>query len=103
MLLKLSSSVYLATHCSQVIWSLLIGYCVAAIATHSGERFVTSDKIDSAPKITFLWTETFPLGIDGPTILPMLIAVVVTTVESIGDITASENASNLNTEVRASL
>lgn len=58
-------------------------------------------RIDAAPGITFLWVETFNLGVHGPTFLPCLIAVVVTTVESIGDITATEVASKLPTEVAA--
>ena len=82
-----------------MIWALLIGYGLAAIPTHEGNHYVNTDRIDAAPGITFLWTETFPLGFHGPSVLPLLIAVIVTTVESIGDITATEVASNLDTEV----
>lgn len=46
--------------------------------------------IENAPGITFIWTRTFKLGIYGPMVLPSLIAYVITTVETIGDITATE-------------
>lgn len=67
----------------QVIIGLLVGYIIAAIAPLDGKQFVTSDKLDAAPGITFLWVETFPLGFYGPGILPLLIAFVVTTVCSL--------------------
>lgn len=34
-------------------------------------------QIDSADAITFLWTTTFPLGVYGPLVLPMLIVFVM--------------------------
>ena len=82
-----------------MIWALLLGYAFAAIPTHEGNHYVNTAGIDSAPGITFLWTETWPLGFHGPSVLPTLIAVIVTTMESIGDITATAVASNLDTEV----
>ena len=58
-------------------------------------KYVNNDKIASAPGITFLWVHTFPLSIYVPAILPTLIAFVITTVESIGDIAASAEASRV--------
>lgn len=84
----------------QVIIGLLVGYVIASIAKKDGMSYVTSDKIAAAPAITFLWVETFPIGFYGPGLLPMLIAFVVSTVESIGDITATAEASGLRTDVR---
>lgn len=51
--------------------------------------------MDSAPVVTFLWTTTFPLKIYWPLIIPTIIAYVITAVESIGDISATEEASGL--------
>eukprot|EP00892_Ulva_mutabilis_P007205 jgi/Ulvmu1/4857/UM020_0143.1 len=82
----------------QVVIGLLVGYIIAAIAPLDGKHFVTSEKLDDAPGITFLFVETFPLGIYGPGVLPLLIAFIVTTVESIGDITATADASQLPIE-----
>ena len=50
---------------------------------------------DRAPWGTFLWVETFPIGFAPEALLPVLIGFVVSTVESIGDIKASCDASRL--------
>lgn len=84
----------------QVILGLLVGYIIAAASKKDGLSYVTSDKISAAPAATFLWVETFNLGFYAPGLLPLLIAFVVTTVESIGDITATAEASRLPTDVR---
>ena len=85
----------------QVIIGLLVGVIIAAIAGASGPSYVTGDKIAAAPAATFLWVETFPIGFYAPALLPLAIAFIVTTVESIGDVTATIEASNLPVEVRA--
>jgi len=36
-------------------------------------KFVTSDNIATADAITFLWTETFPLGFYAPAVVPPLV------------------------------
>lgn len=87
---------------SNVILALLFGYLVAGLSSYNnnGESldYVTQDIIESAPAITFLWVQTFPIGIYEPVILPMLIAFIVTTVETIGDIGATYEASELPLE-----
>lgn len=40
--------------------------------------------------------ETFPISVHGPAIIPMLFAFVVTAMETMGDVTATEHASRLN-------
>lgn len=63
-------------------------------------------KITEADAFTFLWTETFPLGLYGPAVIPLLIAYLVTTVETVGDISAVYEVSDLDTtslEYRESL
>jgi len=61
-------------------------------------KYVNSAKIASAPAITFLWVKTFPLSVYVPAIIPTLIAFVITTVESIGDISASAEASRVEND-----
>ena len=80
---------------TMVIWGLLGGYAIAALASHEGDRFVTRDRMKNSDVFTFLWVETFPIGIHGPAIIPMLFAFVVTAMETMGDVTATEHASRL--------
>ncbi|CAB9523846.1 Putative purine permease C1399.01c [Seminavis robusta] len=80
---------------TMVIWGLLGGYAIAAMASHEGDRFVTTDRMKSSDAFTFLWVETFPIGVHGPAIIPMLFAFLVTAMETFGDITATEHASRL--------
>lgn len=44
------------------------------------------------------WVETFPIGFYAPAVIPLLIAYLVTTVETIGDITAVYEVSELDTD-----
>jgi uric acid-xanthine permease len=80
---------------TMVIWGLLGGYAISAIATYEGQRFVTGDRMKNSEVFTFLWVETFPIGIHPPAIIPMLFAFVVTAMETFGDVTATEHASRL--------
>jgi len=48
--------------------------------------------------LTFLWAHTFPISFYAPAFLPVLICYLITTVESVGDVTASCEASRLPTE-----
>lgn len=81
-----------------VIIGLAVGYIVAAATSVDGNRYVTSEKFDQAKVATFLWVDTFPLGFYWPAIIPLGIAYVVTTVESIGDISATMEASQMDIE-----
>lgn len=84
-----------------VVLALLFGYFVAGISRYDsgGEslKYVLSDKIVNAEPFTFLWVETFPLGFYAPAVIPLLIAYLVTTVETVGDITAVFEVSELDT------
>eukprot|EP00884_Botryococcus_braunii_P021004 jgi/Botrbrau1/7588/Bobra.0159s0037.1 len=82
---------------AQVIVGLLVGYVVASIVKIDGKSFINFTKISQAPVVTFLWVKTFPISVYGPAILPFLIGFVVTSVECVGDITATEEASDLPT------
>jgi uric acid-xanthine permease len=78
-----------------VVLGLLFGCLISGVTTYNGKSFWNTTVMDSAPVVTFLWTETFPLTLYGPIVIPAIIAYVVTAVESIGDITATEEASEL--------
>jgi uracil-xanthine permease len=80
-----------------VILALLFGYMVAGV---SEDKFVDQDNIALAEPITFLWVHTFPISFYGPAVIPLLVAYLVTTVETIGDITAVYEASHLSTETK---
>ncbi|GAB4815854.1 hypothetical protein N2152v2_002900 [Parachlorella kessleri] len=83
-------------NCS-VIVALLFGYFLAAVTRHDGKAFVTTQAMDAAPGITFLWTTTFPLSLYGAAVIPMCIVFTITSIETVGDVTATEEASFLNT------
>ena len=80
---------------TMVIWGLLGGYAIAALASHEGDSYVVSTRMRESDVFTFLWVETFPIGIHTPAIIPMLFAFVVTAMETMGDVTATEHASRL--------
>ena len=94
--------VYLLAARSQVIIGLFAGCVIAAIAGAAGSqgKYLTADKISSAPSITFLWVHTFPIGFYAPSLLPLLIGFIVTTVEAIGDVTATCKASELEEDLK---
>ncbi len=56
---------------------------------------VTWTDIENAPVVTFLWVHTFPLGFYAPAVLPLLIVFCITSIETIGDVTATAEASKL--------
>eukprot|EP00929_Paragymnodinium_shiwhaense_P059043 TRINITY_DN2955_c0_g1_i11.p1 TRINITY_DN2955_c0_g1~~TRINITY_DN2955_c0_g1_i11.p1 ORF type:complete len:433 (+),score=66.68 TRINITY_DN2955_c0_g1_i11:1829-3127(+) len=81
-----------------VIIALLFGYLVAGVSSYDGLDYVIpigeeGSKIDAAEWLTFLWVKNFKLGIYAPAFLPCLVAFIVTTLETIGDITATYDAS----------
>ena len=49
----------------------------------------------AAESITFLWVFTYPLTVYAPLILPSILAFIVTTVETIGDVTTTAEVSKL--------
>lgn len=55
-------------------------------------------EIDEAPVITFLWTRTFKLSVDGSLILPLLIMFICQGVSTMPDILATAEVSGLEVE-----
>lgn len=49
----------------------------------------------SSDAFTFLWVKMFPISVHGPAIILMLFAFMVTAMETMGDVTATEHASRL--------
>lgn len=95
-ILELFGSVFMK-NCNVII-ALLIGYAVAAIGRFpGGERYVTADNIIAAAPVTFVWVETFPLSFYAPAVVPLIVAYLVTTVETVGDLSATFEASQLET------
>ncbi|KAI2904850.1 hypothetical protein CBS147343_10936 [Aspergillus niger] len=78
--------------CSVVV-GLLIG-CIVAAACGYFDR----SGIDAAPVASFIWVKTFPLTIYPPMILPLLAVYIVVMMESIGDITATCDVSQVEVE-----
>lgn len=81
-----------------VILALFFGYLIAGVTDLDGDKYVNTSTITTAPAITFLWVETFPISFYGPAVIPMLIAYIVTTIETVGDITAVFESSELKTD-----
>jgi len=71
---------------------------LAAVTRHDGNKYVTSSQINAAPGITFLWVKGIPLGLYAPAILPLCIIFCITSIETVGDVSATEEASFINTE-----
>ncbi|KAG2360080.1 permease family-domain-containing protein [Suillus spraguei] len=78
---------------ASIIVGLVVG-CIVAGAT----GYIDGSTITSAPAITFLWVYRFKIDVYPPAILPMLAVYVSTTMEAIGDITASAEVSRLPVE-----
>ena len=96
-LIELFGSVFMK-NCNVII-ALLFGYFVAGVSRYGDDslQYVNDSKIESAKAFTFLWVETFPLGFYGPAVIPLLVAYLVTTVETVGDISAVYDVSELDT------
>ena len=77
-----------------VILALLFGYIIAIFTDLDGAKDVDNSKLINAPHIDFLWTETFPIGFYGPAVIPLLIAYIVTTIETVGDINGKSEKIN---------
>lgn len=73
-------------------------YMIAGISTHKGDSYVDTSPITDAPALSFLWTETFPLGFYAPAVIPCLLASLVSTVETVADITATYESSKLDVD-----
>lgn len=71
---------------------------IAGIILSAALGYMDRDLIDKAEPITFPLVERFELGFYSPAIIPVLIGYVVSTVETLGDIAASSEASRVATD-----
>mmetsp|Transcript_62408 Transcript_62408/g.147118 ORF Transcript_62408/g.147118 Transcript_62408/m.147118 type:complete len:819 (-) Transcript_62408:369-2825(-) len=85
-----------------LILALAAGFLIASTSRYitpdgDSQRYVVLDALSATPPFLFLWARRFPLAVYPPLIPPMLICFVITAVETIGDITASAEASRVVT------
>ncbi|PWN46039.1 Xanthine/uracil permease [Ceraceosorus guamensis] len=78
--------------------SIVIGLIIPTVTAGIGGGYTSRSSIDAAPAITFLWTETFPLRVYGPAVLPLLAVYLSMTAEATGDITAASEMSRLSVQ-----
>ncbi|KAH7906116.1 xanthine uracil permease [Hygrophoropsis aurantiaca] len=76
--------------------SIIVGLAVGCIVAGAA-GYIDGSSIGTAPAITFLWCVVyrFKIGVYPPAILPMLAVYASTTMEAIGDITASAEVSRI--------
>ncbi|KAK7057959.1 Xanthine/uracil permease [Favolaschia claudopus] len=74
--------------------SVLVGLAVGCVVAGSA-GYIDGSSIKTAPAITFLWVHTFKIGVHGPAILPMLAVYTSLTMETIGNIMATAEVSNV--------
>lgn len=90
-------------NCS-VALALFFGYFVAGVSSYKDDAtgdslgYVNALRIEDADTFTFLWTTTFKIGFHAPAFLPLFMAFVVSSVETVGDIQASCDVSGLPVE-----
>ena len=77
--------------------SVAIGLCVGAIVG-GATGYIDSSSITSAPKGTFIWTHTFPLGFNGSLVLPLIACCITTLVSCLGDVVATAEVSGLDVD-----
>lgn len=78
---------------ASVFLGLVVGMIIAGATGYFNKA-----TMQSAPAFTFLWVKTFPLALRGQLVLPMLAAWTVICAETIGNVTASCDVSQLPIE-----
>ncbi|KAL2068493.1 hypothetical protein VTL71DRAFT_14830 [Oculimacula yallundae] len=77
--------------------SIILGLA-AGCAISGATGYWSTENIDAAPVITFLWAHTFKLSVDGALILPLLIMFICEAVSCMPDILATAEISNVDIE-----
>lgn len=78
---------------ASIIFGLAVG---SAISGATG--YWSASQIQQAPAVTFLWTKTFNLGVDGALILPLMILFVCEAMVCMPSIAATSEISGIDTE-----
>ena len=74
---------------------------MAAFVRHGGQKYTDGPRIRSAPDGIIFWLHTFKLGVYPGAILPFLIGFLADAAAAVGDLTATEEASFLETHGRS--
>lgn len=77
--------------------ALILGLAVGC-AISGATGYWSRSGIDDAPVVTFLWTTTFRLSVDGALVLPLLVMFICQGVSTMPDILATAEASGLEME-----
>jgi len=77
--------------------SVAIGLCVGAIVG-GATGYINHSAIEAAPRGTFIWAHTFPLGFSGSLVLPLLACCLTTLVSCLGDVVATAEVSGVNVD-----
>lgn len=77
--------------------SVAIGLGVGALVA-GATGYIDKSTVAKAPSGTFLWAVTFPLGVDGSLVLPLLACCVTTSISCLGDIVATAEVSGISIE-----
>jgi uracil-xanthine permease len=77
--------------------SVAIGLCIGAIIAKT-TGYIDSSSIAEAPAGTFIWTHTFPLGVNGSLVLPLIACCITTLVSCLGDVVATADVSGLDVD-----
>lgn len=72
-------------------------YAVAAFVRHDGQEYTNGPQIRAAPGGVFFWLHTFKLGVYPGAVLPFMIGYLADAAVAVGDLTATEEASFLET------
>lgn len=76
---------------------IVIGFGTGVIVA-AALGYMDDTIISRADWFTFLWVKRFKLGFFAPILIPVLLGYLVSTIESVGDITASCDVSRVETE-----
>lgn len=77
--------------------AILLGMAVGC-AVSAATGYWSRDKIDAAPALTFLWSKSFRLSVDGALVLPLLVMFVCHSVNCMPDILATAEISGVDVE-----
>lgn len=76
-----------------VFIGLLVGTIIAATT-----GYIDSSSISTTPSGTFIWTTTFPLGVSGSLVLPLMASCITTLILCLGDVVATAEVSGLDVD-----
>lgn len=97
----LGFSVYATIIFVELVGAPLVRNCSVAIGLATGAviaaatGYVDTSTVGSAPGSTFPWVKTFPLGVDGSLVLPLIACCITTSIGCIGDIVATAEVSGV--------